>query len=360
MKKLIFFTISIVMLILLFCCNNNNRKKDKTPIEIGVVLPGSDESYVNVGKSMEKYAKVASKKICIEYTDDISNDEKRIIENFVDRGAKVLILWVNNTKKTSEILKNCKKIKDKNIRIVSCENIIPDTPLISAVVSYGGISIGKEQGSYLVYNTSKEKDNPLYLYANDAENNEDIALFEGAWKTLWPKIDDGTFVIMNSNEAKKLKKKSVLTNSELKKIMREVSVTETSIKSTLSEKNIKDTHLKDGSKKCKYILAPDDRSARSIIDCMGDHSKNFKYYITGHGLEEESIDYIKNSKQSMSIYENKTEIAKDAVDVANMLYINFDIGYDELVFNGVKDVKIKHSKPTIAMKSNIASILSLK
>ena len=67
----------------------------------------------------------------------------------------------------------------------------------SYYVTFDSIAVGAQQAQFLVDN-AEGTDNPLYLYAGAATDNNAFIFFEGAWQVLQPKIADGTFRIVNS------------------------------------------------------------------------------------------------------------------------------------------------------------------
>lgn len=63
----------------------------------------------------------------------------------------------------------------------------------------------------------------LYLYAGAATDNNAFIFFQGAWSVLQPKIADGTFKIVNSDEAVALQDKADLTREELSTIIGQIT-----------------------------------------------------------------------------------------------------------------------------------------
>lgn len=84
------------------------------------------------------------------------------------------------------------------------------------------MAVGAAQGQYLIDN-AEGSGIPLYLYAGAASDNNAFLFFEGAWKTLQPKIADGTFKIANSSEAEALKDTAELTRDQMSKILGQVT-----------------------------------------------------------------------------------------------------------------------------------------
>lgn len=342
-KGILFFNISIVFIFVLAGCGSKRKNGIADSVDIGVILPEKKEyDWKQTISVMEKCSSLSGNKLEVKYTGSERNNEESNIQSFISKGVKVLIICSDDSKKTSAILEKCKELKEKDITVISYKNLIRDTNRVQYFVSYDSIVVGNAQGAYLVNNV-KGKGNSLYLFAGDANKEEDVKLFEGAWKALWPKIDDGTFLIKNSKNAVRLKKKSVLTNYELKEIMKEIRAKEFS-------KN--EEFLKDCGED-KYILAPYDRDAREICDYFANNNYKSKYYITGNGTEKNSVQYILNNKQSMSVYEKESVIAEDAMRIANNVMFAKDVDYDILCYNGVVDVKMKQSQPVTIVKTNL-------
>ena len=89
---------------------------------------------------------------------------------------------------------------DAGVKVISYDRLIRETDAVDYYVTFDSVAVGEAQAQYLVDN-AEGSDNPLYLYAGAASDNNAFLFFEGAWNVLQPKIADGTFVIENSSEA---------------------------------------------------------------------------------------------------------------------------------------------------------------
>jgi putative multiple sugar transport system substrate-binding protein len=159
--------------------------------------------------------------------------------------------------------------------------------------------VGEAQGQYLVDKASGS-DNPLYLYAGAATDNNAFLFFEGAWNVLQPKIADGTFVIKNSSEAVALQDKAELTRDEMADIIGQVTTNwDFNDAKNLSEANLTATTAED--KGDVFILAPNDGTARAIADSFAADADVASYVVTGQDAEIASVQYIIDGKQSMTV-----------------------------------------------------------
>ena len=261
MKKLLSLLTLSVMLIgtmLLAGCGNKGK------IDIGVVLPTKDEPrWVQDEARFKEAVKDAGYSVEILFSQGNSAREKENVEALIAKGIKVLVICPHDGAAAAAAVEAAKK---EGIKVIAYDRLITDTDAVDYYVTFDSVAVGEAQAQYLV-DKAEGKDNPLYLYAGAASDNNAFLFFEGAWNVLQPKIKDGTFVIKNSNEAIALQDKDKLTREEMSKILAQV----TTNWDFNEAKNKAEAHLtsaSDADKGDVFILAPNDGTARSIADTL--------------------------------------------------------------------------------------------
>ena len=237
------------------------------------------------------------------------------------------------------------------IKVVSYDRLILDTDAVDYYVTFDSISVGKAQAQYLV-DKATGKGNPLYLYAGAASDNNAFLFFEGAWDVLQPKIADGTFVIKNSSEAVGLQAKATLTRDEMGKIIGQVTTEwKFDVAKNLAEANL--TKATAADKGNVFILAPNDGTARSIADAFAADKDVKSYVVTGQDAEVESIQYIIDGKQSMTVLNDVRTLVKDAIAAATAFLTGGTPEKTATYNNGKIDVPAKPSAVVTVDKTNV-------
>jgi putative multiple sugar transport system substrate-binding protein len=199
-------------------------------------------------------------------------------------------------------------------KVISYDRLIRGTDAVDYYVTFDSIAVGEAQAQYLVDQASGS-DNPLYLYAGAATDNNAFLFFEGAWNVLQPKIADGTFRIVNSSEAVALQDKAELTREEMGQIIGQVTTEwDFDTAKTLAESNL--TAASAADKGDVFILAPNDGTARAIADAFAADSDVSSYVITGQDAEIASVQYIIDGKQSMTVLKDVRTLVSDAINAA--------------------------------------------
>ena len=340
MKKLLSLLTLSVMLIgtmLLAGCGNKGK------IDIGVVLPTKDEPrWVQDEARFKEAVKDAGYSVEILFSQGNSAREKENVEALIAKGIKVLVICPHDGAAAAAAVEAAKK---EGIKVIAYDRLITDTDAVDYYVTFDSVAVGEAQAQYLV-DKAEGKDNPLYLYAGAASDNNAFLFFEGAWNVLQPKIKDGTFVIKNSNEAIALQDKDKLTREEMSKILAQV----TTNWDFNEAKNKAEAHLtsaSDADKGDVFILAPNDGTARSIADTFAADSAVTSYVITGQDAE----------KQSMTVFKDVRTLVKDAIGMAKAVLEEKTPETTGSYNNGKVDVKAKQTEVIVVDKDTVKSAL---
>jgi putative multiple sugar transport system substrate-binding protein len=99
-----------------------------------------------------------------------------------------------------------------------------------------------------------------------------------------------------------------------------------------------------------FILAPNDGTSRSIADTFADDDDVTSYHITGQDAESESIQYIIDGQQSMTVFKDVRILVEDAYNMAIDVLEDNEIETTGTYDNGEIDVP---SKQTEVVKEEI-------
>ncbi|WP_337100685.1 sugar ABC transporter substrate-binding protein [Paenibacillus sp. YIM B09110] len=352
-----FKAISLLLVVMVFATIMAACGKDGSgggsDVSVGIVLPTKDEPRWVQDEQRFKDALSGTKYTTeILFSQGSSAKEKENVETLINKGIDVLIICPQDGAAAGAAVEAAKK---EGIKVIAYDRLITDTDAVDYYVTFDSEAVGAAQAKYLVDN-AKGAGQPLYLYAGAATDNNAFLFFAGAWKVLQPKIADGTFAIANSSEAVALKDKAELSRDELSKIIGQV----TTNWDPNEAKNKAQTHLTSAAANAKgdvLILAPNDGTARAIADVFGSDSAVSSFVVTGQDAEKASVQYIIDSKQSMTVFKDVRTLVKDAMGMAVTL---LDGGSPETTGsyeNGKIDVPAKQTDVIVVNKANVKAEL---
>lgn len=366
MKRFLAMIMAAVLVFALTACGNtqtsstagtgstgDTTSKKSGSVDIGIVLPTKDEPrWVQDETRFKDALKDTKYSVEVLFSQGSSAKEKENVEALMAKGIKVLIICPQDAAAAAAAVDEAKEDK---ITVISYDRLITDTKSVDYYVTFDSISVGKAQGQYLIDNATG-KNNPLYIYAGAATDNNAFLFFEGAWNVLQPKIADGTFVIKNSSEAVNLQSKATLTRDEMSKIITQV----TTNWDFNEAKNKAEAHLtaaKTADKGNVYILAPNDGTARSIADVFAADKEVKSYKVTGQDAEKASIQYIIDGKQSMTVFKDVRVLVKDSIDMAVKILEGNTPETTGTYNNKQVDVKAKQTAVQVVDQKNVKSAI---
>ncbi len=348
MKKLfVMFMITLLAVMSLTACTT------KATVKVGIVLPTKDEPRWVQDETRFKTALTDAKTtVEILFSQGSTATELANVETLLAKGIKVLIICAQDGAAAAAAVDKAKK---EGVTVIAYDRLITGTASVDYYVTFDSIAVGAAQGKYLVDN-AKGTNNPLYLYAGAASDNNAFLFFQGAWEVLQPKIADGTFVIANSSVATGLKATKALSRTQLGDIIGQITTNwDFNTAKNLAESNL--TAAAASSKGTTYMLAPNDGTARAIADAFRADKAVMKYYVTGQDAEVASVQYILDSKQSMTVFKDVRTLVKDAIAMSLDVLAKKVPATTGVYNNGKKDVPSKQTAVIVIDKANVRSAL---
>lgn len=350
MKKVL-KAISLLLVVMLFAgmlaaCN---KTSSSASVDVGIVLPTKDEPrWVQDEQRFKDALKDSDYTTEILFSQGSSAKEKENVETLINKGIKVLIICPQDGDAAAAAVEAAKK---EDITVISYDRLITNTDAVDYYVTFDSVAVGAAQGQYLIDNATGTNQ-PLYLYAGAASDNNAFLFFQGAWSVLQPKIADGTFKIANSSEAEGLKDTAELSRDQLSAILGQV----TTNWDANEAKNKAQTHLTAATADMKgdvAVLAPNDGTARSIADVFASDGDISSYVVTGQDAEKASIQYVIDSKQSMTVFKDVRTLVKDAMGMAIEVLDGNSPETTGSYNNGSVDVKAKQTDVIVVDKENV-------
>jgi putative multiple sugar transport system substrate-binding protein len=316
---------------------------------VGIVLPTKEEPrWIQDETRFKDAFDALGVQVEILNSEGDSGRERANVEDLITKGVKVIIITPHDG---SAAAAAAEAARDAGVKVVSYDRLILNTDAVDYYVTFDSIAVGEAQGQYLVDKASGSQ-NPLYLYAGAATDNNAFLFFEGAWNVLQPKIADGTFVIKNSSEAEALQDKAELTRDEMANIIGQVTTEwDFNTAKSLAEANLVATTADD--KGDVFILAPNDGTARAIADAFAADADVSSYVVTGQDAEKASVQYIIDGKQSMTVLKDVRTLVSDAIAAAVAFLDGGTPEETQTYNNGVFDVPAKPSVVITVDKDNV-------
>ncbi|WP_404349988.1 sugar-binding protein [Sutcliffiella horikoshii] len=343
---------SLLLVLMLFtamlaACNSSTGGSGS--VSVGIVLPTKDEPrWVQDEQRFKDALKDSEYTTEILFSQGSSAKEKENVETLINKGIEVLIITPQDGDAAAAAVEAAKK---EGITVISYDRLITNTDAVDYYVTFDSVAVGAAQGQYLIDNV-QGSGVPLYLYAGAASDNNAFLFFEGAWKTLQPKIADGTFKIANSSEAEALKDTAELTRDQMSKILGQV----TTNWDPNEAKNKAQTHLTAVGADMKgdvAVLAPNDGTARSIADVFSTDGEVSSFLVTGQDAEKASIQYIIDGKQSMTVFKDVRTLVTDAMGIAIEILDGKTPETTGSYDNGEVEVKAKQTDVIVVDEENV-------
>ncbi len=346
----LFATLFVISTVLAGC---GAKPTTTTGFSVGVVLPTKDEPrWIQDQTRFNDAFKAAGYSVQILFSQGSSATEKSNVEALIASGIKVLIICPQDGAAASAA---ADEARAAGVKVISYDRLILNTAAVDYYVTFDSVAVGAAQGQYLVDHATG-KNNPLYLYAGAATDNNAFLFFQGAWSVLQPKIADGTFVIENSSEAVALQGKATLTRDEEGKIIGQVTTNwDFAVAKNLAEANL--TAATTAQKGNVFVLAPNDGTSRSIADTFAADTAVTSYVITGQDAEIASVQYIIDGKQSMTVLKDVRTLVADAIAAATDFLKGQTPPQTTTYNNGTIDVPAKPSVVVTVDKSNVVAAI---
>jgi len=320
---------------------------------VGVVLPTKDEPrWLQDEQRFTDAFTAAGVDVQILFSQNDSAIEKQNVESLIAQGVKVIVICPFDGAAAGAA---AEAARAAGVKVISYDRLILDTEAVDYYVTFDSIKVGEAQAQYLV-DKATGTGNPLYLYTGAATDNNAFLFFQGAWNILQPKIADGTFVVANSDQAVALKDTMELTRDQQANIIGQTTTDwKFDVAKSLAESNL--TAAAADMKGDVFILAPNDGTSRSIADVFAADSAVTSYVITGQDAEKDSVQYIIDGKQSMTVLKDVRTLVGDAIKAANAFLAGETPEQTTTYNNNMIDVPAKPSEVITVDKTNVQAAI---
>lgn len=322
-------------------------------VQVGIVLPTKDEPrWLQDQAQFEKILSDAGFTNQVLFSQGSSATEKTNVETLISQGIDVLIICAQDGAAAAAAAETAKA---EGVTVIAYDRLITGTDAVDYYVTFDSFAVGAAQGQFLIDNAPAGSGIPLYLYAGAATDNNAFIFFQGAWSVLQPKIADGTFKIVNSDEAVALQDKEDLTREELSTIIGQITTDwDFNVAKSKAEANLTANGADAKGDVC--VLAPNDGTSRAIADVFSTDKDVTSYVISGQDAEKASIQYIIDGKQSMTVYKDTQALVKGTLAIVEALKKGEVPATDTTYNNGAMDVPTIQAEVVTVTADNIAEV----
>lgn len=280
-------------------CASEDGGGDGSGMKVGIAMPTrTSERWILDGDNLKAAFEDEGYEVTLQYANDVAADQVSQIETMVGQNVNVLVIAAIDNKSLSGVLAQA---KGQDITVIAYDRLILDTPDVDYYASFDNTLVGTLQGTYIVEALDlANQPGPfnLELFAGALTDNNTQYFFNGAWEVLEPYVSGGQLVVKSGQ-------------TTLEQI-----ATENWDGAVAQERmdNILSNFYNDGSQ-VDAILAPYDGISRGIIASLQGNGYTEMPVVTGQDAEVESVKYIIDGLQSMTVYKDTRALAATTVDM---------------------------------------------
>jgi putative multiple sugar transport system substrate-binding protein len=313
------------------------KKEGKTVV--GVSLPWLGTQNWAEGNDMFKTELAAAGfEPIVQQADNKVPIQQQQIEAMMRSGAEIIVVAPIDGSQLGAVLEDAAAA---GVKIIAYDRLLENTTGIDCVVQFGSVKIGELQGQALLNGLAEMKGDSPYnieLFGGGPADPNAPNFFKGAMKILQPKIDDGTLVVVSG----------------------QTDFTQCATLGWDSSKAMArmDTLLSGfyGDKEIDGALSPNDAIARNIITACERAGQEIPA-ISGLDAENESIKWIWEGRQYSTVDKPTSVLVGKTIEIIKLIDAGKKMpAFDNMVYNGKKDVGIYELTPVIVTKANIKEV----
>lgn len=305
MKKLLALLLCVLMVVPFVACTETAGSGGNT---IGVLMPTKTlQRWIQDGDNMKKELEAAGFKVDLQYANDEVATQVNQLENMISAGVKVLVIASIDGEALGAALT---KAKEKKIPVIAYDRLIMKSDAVSYYATFDNTMVGTIQGQYIEKTLDlKNAAGPfnIELITGSPDDNNARFFFGGAMKVLQPYIDSG-----------KLKVVSGQTSFE------QVATPGWKTENAQTRfENLLTSFYNDGTK-LQCVLASNDSTAQGVTNALvkAGYTKDNFPVLTGQDCDIVSMKNMIAGTQSMSIFKDTRELAKQVVKMVTAIMKN--------------------------------------
>jgi putative multiple sugar transport system substrate-binding protein len=308
MKKFLYImlavALSLAMVLSLASCQAASGPKK---VKVGVAMPTQSlQRWNQDGANIVEQLKAAGYETVLQYANNDVNTQVQQLETMITGGCKILVIAAIEGSSLTNVLDKAAK---QGVKVIAYDRLIMQTANVDYYCTFDNYKVGQIQGQFienaLNLKTAKGPFN-IELFGGDPGDNNALLFNKGAMDVLQPYIDSGVLVV-----------KSGQTDFATIAISNWTSATAQSRMDNLITANYA------SGTKLDAVLSPNDSLAIGVVASLisngyGTADKPFPV-LTGQDCDIANVKAMIAGQQSMSIFKDTRELAKEAVKMITAL-----------------------------------------
>ncbi|QHQ63119.1 substrate-binding domain-containing protein [Anaerocolumna sedimenticola] len=310
---------------------------------VGVSMPTKDlQRWNQDGDNMQKLLTEAGYEVDLQYASNDIATQVSQIENMIANGCKLLVIASIDGDSLGTVLTQA---KDAGISVIAYDRLIMNSDAVTYYATFDNYMVGTKQGEYI--RDALDLDNAagpfnIEIFTGDPGDNNAKFFYGGAMDVLNPYIEAGKLVVKSGQK--------------------DFEAVATANWSTENAQNRMDaiiaSNYGDGTN-LDAVLCSNDSTALGVTNALA-ASYTGKYpVITGQDCDIANVKNMIAGKQSMSIFKDTRELAKQTVQMVDAIMkggeapVNDTESYD----NGTGIIPTYLCEPVFADATNYKELL---
>ena len=304
-------------------CDQDRRTDGKTII--GVSIPTQrEEGWVRNVQRMKAEAKEHRVDMRLQISDNDAARQLSQCENLLAQNIDVLILAPHDASAASVIVEKAHRV---GVKVISFDRLVTNAD-VDLYITYDNEKVGEIQGRYLTGLVPKG----VYAVLSGAPTDNNSKMFHGgAMRIIQPFVDRKDIKIVMDQAVKDWQP------AEAMKLMEDA--------------------LTANANRIDGVLAPNDGTAGGVIQALAQQKLAGKIPVTGQDAEVAAAKRIVEGIQTMTVFKDTRELAKQAIEIAILLAEGKSPAVNGRVPNGKKDVPAVLLTPIAVDRGNIDRLL---
>ena len=310
--------------------------------KIGVAMPTKDlQRWNQDGSNMKEQLEAAGYTVDLQYANNDVNTQVSQIENMISSGDQLLVIASIDGSSLGTVLDEAKAAK---IPVIAYDRLIMNSDAVSYYATFDNYMVGTKQGQYIVdalkLDTEKGPFN-LEIFTGDPADNNATFFYNGAMDVLKPYIESGKLVIQSKQQD-----------------FADVATANWSTETAQSRmENLISSYY--GDKQIDVVLCSNDSTPLGVENALTSSYKGNWPIITGQDCDIANVKNMLAGKQSMSIFKDTRELAKQVVKMVGQIMTGatVDVNDTKSYDNGTGIIPTYLCEPVFADKDNYKELL---
>jgi putative multiple sugar transport system substrate-binding protein len=282
-------------------------------LDIGLAMPETHvERWQMDGAALLEGAQAAGYRAEVTYGDADQGRQNQQIQDFITKGAKLLIIGNINEGVNSVV----REAAEEGIIVIAYDRLITGSDAYDYYITFDNFKVGEFQGRAIeealnLPGASSSDPKVITLFAGSPTDNNANFFFDGAMSILRPYVESGVLQVVGPAPLRS-------SDAAFTRIATEnwrADVAKARMENLLSN-DARDVVL-------DAVLAPNDTLARAIIEALAADAKYDTVdrlpVVTGQDGEIASIQAIRDGRQYMTVFKDTRDLAAAAIQLADSL-----------------------------------------